>query len=306
MFGFVACFLILSLAVFWLLERLERGRVMRDRLAHLAPTVRLSARREQLRRSLVERMLGPYMAFWARLGERLMPARRRSRALELLEQAGHEGPEGLSRLLAVRALGLCGGAAVFLLVTPLNATTGYALAGGLVLIGALGPDAYLKRRIRHRQGAMTRSLPDVLDHLTACVEAGLGFDAAVQRLASRPSEHGRDLKQELSRYLSDVRLGQDRAEALRDLGRRCGTDEMKGVVAALLQAEHLGVAIGPVLRAHAAHLRTRRRQRAQEAAMKAPVKMLFPLVFFIFPAMFVVILGPAALRMMDMFATLQK
>ncbi|MNL29477.1 Bacterial type II secretion system protein F domain protein [compost metagenome] len=175
------------------------------------------------------------------------------------------------------------------------------VAGVIMLLGILVPDAWLKSRIARRQDAIIGSLPDILDLITAGTEAGLSFDAAVQRIVARPGEADRVLKGELARYLSDVRLGQPRSEALLALGSRCGVDDVKGLIAALMQADQLGVGVGGILRAQSLHLRTRRRQRAQEAAMKAPVKMLFPLVFFIFPAMFVVILGPTALRLIDQF-----
>ncbi|MNY46529.1 Bacterial type II secretion system protein F domain protein [compost metagenome] len=146
-----------------------------------------------------------------------------------------------------------------------------------------------------------RSLPDTLDLVTSSVEAGLSFDSSVLRIVGRESAHGQEIREELGRYMTDVRMGRTRAEALNDLSRRCGVNDLEGVVAALIQADHLGVGVGQVLRTQSLHLRNKRRQRAQEAAMKAPIKMLFPLVFFIFPAMFIVTLGPAILRIMDTF-----
>ncbi|MGE5707799.1 MAG: type II secretion system F family protein, partial [Bacteroidota bacterium] len=176
------------------------------------------------------------------------------------------------------------------------------MVGGLAtLAGFIGPDKWLDRKIAKRQEAIGRSLPDTLDLITAGSEAGLSFDAAVQRIVARTGQADQELRAEFARYLADVGLGQSRSDALADLACRCGVDDMKAIVAALLQADQLGVGVGSVLRVQSSGLRTRRRQRAQEEAMKAPIKMLFPMVFFIFPAIFVIILGPAGIQIMDQF-----
>jgi tight adherence protein C len=133
-------------------------------------------------------------------------------------------------------------------------------------------------------------LPDSLDLLTIMVEAGLGFDAALARLVEKAQN---ELSQEFAQVLSEVRLGTSRREALRQLGGRTNVEDVSTFVTSLVQADQLGVSISRVLRVQSAQMRIKRRQRAEEAAHKAPIKMLFPLAFLIFPAMFIIILGPA-------------
>jgi tight adherence protein C len=135
-----------------------------------------------------------------------------------------------------------------------------------------------------------------LDLLTISVEAGLAFDSALQRVAEKWDN---ELSREFRRVLTDVRLGRSRREALRDMAQRTGVEDVQTFTAAIIQAEQLGVSIGKILRVQADQMRIRRRQRAEEAAQKAPIKMLFPMVFLIFPSLFVVILGPAVPKLMD-------
>jgi tight adherence protein C len=165
--------------------------------------------------------------------------------------------------------------------------------------GILAVPAWLSQRARRRRAEIDQALPDALDMLTACVEAGLGLDAAIAHVARRPGQASQALGQELMRYLQELQMGVARADALRNLGQRAGVDDLGTVVGALTQGDALGVGVAQILRAQAGFLRLRRKQRAEERAMKAPIKILFPLLFGIFPALFVVLLGPAALRVWD-------
>ncbi|NMB46827.1 MAG: type II secretion system F family protein [Firmicutes bacterium] len=169
--------------------------------------------------------------------------------------------------------------------------------------GLLIPDFWLKGRIQARQGAMRKALPSFLDLLTVSVEAGLGFDAALARVTARESG---PLAEEFQRVLQEIRMGKPRRDALKDLGGRTEVKELSGFVAALVQADQLGVSIGNVLRVQAQQMRRSRRQRAEEAAMKAPIKMLFPLVFFIFPSLFIVLLGPAVIQLLGTFGQMTR
>jgi tight adherence protein C len=162
-----------------------------------------------------------------------------------------------------------------------------------IICGILLPEMLLSRRINERRQKIVRSLPDVLDLLTVSVEAGLGFDLALVRVTERfPGA----LAQELSSALQEMRLGRSRREALQDMSDRVGAEDLSNFISSLVQADKLGVGLGNILRLQSDEVRRKRRQRAEEQAMKAPVKMLLPLVFFIFPALFVVLLGPALIQ----------
>ncbi|RKD28784.1 type II secretion system F family protein [Thermohalobacter berrensis] len=134
--------------------------------------------------------------------------------------------------------------------------------------------------------------------MTVSVEAGLSFDGALERLINNIEGI---LSHEFSRVLSEIRMGKSRKEALKDMSTRCGVSDLTALIGALIQADELGVGVSNVLRVQSVQMRQKRRQRAQEKAMKAPVKMLFPLIFFIFPAIFVVLLGPAVIKIIEIF-----
>jgi tight adherence protein C len=152
----------------------------------------------------------------------------------------------------------------------------------------------LHNRIKQRQLQIINSLPDILDLLTVSVEAGLGFDGALQKVTEKTKGL---LAMEFNRLLQEIRMGKSRRDALRDLAERIRVEELSALVSSIIQADQLGVSIGNVLRLQSAQIRLQRRQRAEEKAMKAPIKMLIPLVLFIFPTIFLVLLGPAAIEM---------
>ncbi len=170
----------------------------------------------------------------------------------------------------------------------------YTAIGGV--IGYLMPGIWLGQQIKKRKHNIVKALPDALDLLTISVEAGLAFDSALQRVSEKWDN---ELSKEFRRMLTDVRLGRSSREALKEMAARCGVDDVQSFIAAVIQAQQLGVSIGKILRVQSDQMRIRRRQRAEEAAQKAPIKMLFPMVFLIFPALFVVILGPAVPRIMN-------
>lgn len=164
------------------------------------------------------------------------------------------------------------------------------------LYGFKMPDVWLNIRTKKRQVEIQLALPDMIDLITVSVEAGLGLAAAIQRVSQRfPSA----LAEEFIRTMGEVHLGRSQAEALREMGKRLEVPDLSTFLTALVQAETLGLPIANVLRVQSERLREKRAQRARETAQKAPVKMIFPLVFCIFPAIFFVILGPAALKIMD-------
>ena len=188
---------------------------------------------------------------------------------------------------------------VFLRVVPFSQLLAISL-----MLGAIGfflPDFWLTNRIKARQREIVHALPDVLDLLMVCVEAGMGFDAAVARVAEQPETRQRPLYAELMRMHLEVRAGRPRPEALRALGERCGVEEVKSMVGAFIQTERLGTPLGKTLRVHADSARVQRRHRAEELAHLAPLKMLFPTVFFLMPAFFLVTLAPSVLGLLKLF-----
>ncbi len=168
----------------------------------------------------------------------------------------------------------------------------------LVLVGFFGPDYLVSMYARRRRENIRAALPDALDLLAVSVEAGLGLDGAVAKL----TEHMEGpLADEFGLTLSEMRIGESRQEALRRLGERADTPEVSSFTRSIIQADQLGTSLGRILRVQAADTRLRRQAAAEERAMKAPIKMLFPTVLFIFPAMFLVILGPAILNIDELF-----
>jgi len=177
-------------------------------------------------------------------------------------------------------------------------TLQYAVLAGLPILGFYLPRMWLKGRIKARRKLILRGLPDGIDLITTSVEAGLGIDASLARVAEKVKG---PLAEEFRRCLREMSLGHTRREALRGFAERVELEDVNALVNAINQAEHTGVSLGHVIRIQADQLRTKRRQRAEQAAYKAPVKMVVPLVLFIFPAMFIVILGPAAIRVMSIY-----
>jgi len=230
---------------------------------------------------------------WLRsIALRLSPAGVAGRLQRRLDLAGNPPTWTTDRVLAAKGLGLFLGAGLGALLT-------FRSAGWLVLGLAVGavfgfflPDLLLVNAGQKRQEKIRRALPDALDMLTVCVEAGLGFDAALAQVARNTAG---PLAQECARVLQEMQIGKSRNEALRSLTERTTVAELRAFVSALAQAGELGVPIASVLREQAREMRIRRRQRAEEQAQKVPVKILFPLIVCLFPAMFVVIIGPGAI-----------
>lgn len=189
---------------------------------------------------------------------------------------------------------------ILLFALPLNWSFSVIIFG--MMIGACAgfvlPGYYLKVRATQRSVEIQDNLPDVLDLLTVSVEAGLGFDAALVKVVEKIKGV---VSQEFGRVLQEIKMGKPRRDALRDLGSRSGADDMVSFVGSIIQADQLGVSIGNVLRLQSEQMRQKRRQRSEERALKAPVKMLIPLILFIFPTIFIVVLGPAALEIMNNF-----
>ena len=174
------------------------------------------------------------------------------------------------------------------------------VTAGFAAFGYVLPNLLLKNAGDKRESLMRNSLPDAIDLLTISVEAGLGFDAAVARVAKNTTG---PLAQEFARLLQEMQLGIGRAEAMRAMGERTSLADLKSFCLAMVQADSLGIPIARVLRIQSHEMRTKRRQRAEEAAQKVPVKILFPVIFFILPTIFIVVIGPVFLSMGDLFGS---
>lgn len=215
-----------------------------------------------------------------------------------LREAGMLGVWSPGKVVAAKLAGAAVGGAFGLFLVMAN-PSGFTLilAVLFLLSGFLAVDLVLSRRASQHRLAVEHSLPDVLDQLSICVGAGLGLEAAMARVAST-NPHD-PLAAELDKVLRDLRLGVTRVEALQSLADRVNLPELRTVVRAITQSDRAGVPLGRILRVQAEEARERRRVRAEERAMKLPVKLVFPLVFCILPSLFVVILGPAVLRLLD-------
>ncbi|HEY0739679.1 MAG TPA: type II secretion system F family protein [Herpetosiphonaceae bacterium] len=245
-----------------------------------------------------QRVIQPVMQQLLTTFGKASPAKNAGKIKRNLEQAGN--PSGLTptSFMGVRvAVGLIGLVIGFYMTTlmglPILNRLLFMVLGGAV--GYVFPGIWLDRKIRGRKHAILKSMPDALDLLTISVEAGLGFDLALDRVANKWDN---ELSREFQRVLSDTRLGTPRRDAMRMMAERCGVEDLSNFVQAIIQAEQLGVSIGKILKVQSEQMRVRRRQRAEELAHQAPIKMLFPMAFLIFPSLLVVILGPAVPRLM--------
>jgi tight adherence protein C len=247
----------------------------------------------ELQEPFLTRGFRPIYRRLSSLGARLTSASFAAAAAKRLALAGYPGdftvPDWMSAKIIAAVLASVGSALVLLILRmPLPTTVLLGVVAGVV--GFLAPDFWLRDRIRERQRAILKALPDSLDLLTISVKAGLGFDAALQRVVEKVQG---PLSDEIRRALAEVRVGKPRRDALRGIIPRTEVRPLTTFIGAILQAEQLGVPIARVLQVQSEQLRIERRQRAETSAAKAPVKMLFPLVGCILPALFVVILGPA-------------
>jgi len=246
----------------------------------------------ELQQPFLERTLRPLAARLSGSVSRVASTSFTERTEKRLALAGNPGDLRVADWLGVKAVGAIVGAIVFFLLGMLM--TGFPLSIILALVGLFFgytiPEFWLGGRVRKRQKAILLGIPDALDLLTISVRAGLGFDAALAKVVEKLKG---PLIDEFRRALAEVRVGKVRREALRDIIPRTEVQALTNFIGAIIQAEQLGVSISKVLQVQSEQLRIERRQRAEEQAAKAPIKMLFPLVGCIFPSLFIVILGPA-------------
>jgi len=257
-------------------------------------TVAADSRQTHLKQGPLDRIIVPIAKALGRRVRAITPAGWVSALDRRIKVAGSPKTWPLERTLAFKLfLGVVGALGTVTLKSDSFGVSTIFLTIGATLFGYFLPDLLLYSRGRERQKLILRELPDTLDQLTISVEAGLGFDAALTRVAATGTG---PLGEELRRVLAEIKVGVPRTEALRHLLDRTTVFELRHFVLALNQAEQYGLPVARVLRIQSGELRTKRRQRAEEEAMKIPVKIVFPLVFCIFPALFVVLLGPAMIR----------
>lgn len=241
------------------------------------------------------------------LGERVERGRKdTSEVRQFLVRAGFRRPGAVLYYWGVRAVLMAGLGAAGLLILPLFGVRFVPTTIGALWLAAFGwiaPTFAVRLLMRRRQKDLQRALPDTLDLLVICVEAGLGLNHALVRVSQEIHFVSRNMSEELALVNLEIRAGTPREEALRNLGERVGLVDFRALTAMLIQTDRFGTSIARALRVHADSLRTKRRQRAEEAAAKTTIKLVFPLVFCIFPALFVVVLGPAMIQIFAMLRT---
>lgn len=297
--------LLVGVAIWLVVLGLREGRrpdTLQLRLAEYAERGELASLEEiELSQSFMERVVYPAAQRFGEIAQRFTPQNAISQTQLLLERA--DAPKWLLPTLFLTSRFVAGITLMGLIVlvfslSPNNSIFSLRSLGLTVFMGIIGfflPNLFLKRRITRRQRAILNAMPDALDLLTICVEAGLGFDAAMKKVAQKWQN---ELAVAFARVLQELQVGKLRREALRDMSNRLGVREMESFVAAIIQSESMGVSMAHVLRVQADAMRIKRRQRAEENAQKAPVKMLIPLAFLIFPVIMIILLGPAILQVM--------
>ncbi len=303
---YVTFFFTITLLVYALfLLKQDRGKHMKRRIAWITEkddTAELEEQETKVRRRLVQRFI---LFVWKELKRsfgRRIPGRKEARIEMRLLQAGQPfglGPVDFRILQIAVLLVLPCLAGIYAFVLKMGFGGVFSSVSVSLIIAFILPNFYLGMKIKQRSKLALRELPDVLDLLTVSLEAGLGFDSALSKLISKKEGV---VTSEFQRCLEEIRLGKTRREALQSVRERLELDEMKVLIGSILQAEKLGIGMVQVLRVQSHEVREQRKQRAEEAAMKAPIKMLFPLVLFIFPSLFIVLLGPALIQFIQTFS----
>ncbi len=301
--GVVAVISLVGAMVYIGLRDREEYDPLQDRLATLDDREPIESLEDvELSMSFQDRVVVPIVRWIADISSKLTPEKQIQETRRQIELAGMAGQIEPAIFFAFRVI-----AAVFL---PLGAffvffvaSTGFfgpvmsaAFTIGSAIVGFFLPNLWLSSKISKRQESIVRALPDALDLLTICVEAGLGFDSAMGKVFEKWDN---DLALAFGRVLREIQLGKGRREALKDMSDRMDVPDVTSFIAAIVQADSLGVSMSQILRVQSDQMRVKRRQRAQEKAQAAPIKMMLPLVFLIFPSLWIVLLGPAAIKVLE-------
>jgi len=297
----VALFLLAILLIGSALSTTTQGGVTRSLAVLEAMTNAPKELNRELEKPFGERILAPLQARAVSIGRRISGADTAERIRRKLDLAGNPVGWTVDRVLSGKVIGavvgLVGGLAFQLMLN--SPTVKIIVVVGAVVAGFFAPNLYLYQKAHERAERLQRDLPDAIDLLTISVESGLGFDAAVQQVA-RNTEG--PLAEEFSRVLREMQIGQGRADALRALGERTNVGDVRTFVGAMVQADSFGIPVAQVLRVQSAEMRVKRRQRAEEKAQQVPVKITIPLIFCILPTLFIAVMGPAVLSIMDSFS----
>ncbi|MGH8964879.1 MAG: type II secretion system F family protein, partial [Actinomycetes bacterium] len=251
--------------------------------------------------SFNDRVLTPLLDRFVNLGKKLTPADHSDRIRHRLEVAGNPAGWTIDRVTSLKFIGFATALGISLLVSiSFGLGLLQMLGAGVVaaILGYLAPNLYLYQKGYDRTNSMQKALPDALDLLTISVEAGLAFDSALSQVAKNTEG---PLAEEFSRVLQEMQIGLGRSQAMRALGARTNLADLRGFVSSMVQADAFGIPIAQVLRVQSREIRTKRRQRAEELAQKVPVKILIPLIFCILPCLFLAVLGPAVIGIMESF-----
>jgi tight adherence protein C len=292
------------LAFYWLFVR--SGNPVEERLKEINPRLAEETGPQPVSSVLVERVAKRLDQFGP------TPSPRNLRRLQRrLMMAGYYDENAVTIFRAIRmGCALAFPTIVFFVMTVvLRRPVDFSAVGASILsivYGLFLPSFFLSRRISKRKNRITRALPDALDMMVVCVEAGLGLNAALQRVGREMELVEKDLSTELAITNREIRAGKARDEALRSLGERTGVDDLKALVAMLVQTDRFGTSIADSLRVFADSMRIKRRQRAEKLVAEAAIKLIFPLLFFIFPALFIVLMGPAIIKLSEVFGTVAQ
>ena len=307
----ISTFICISLAVmgvYWLLNRPQSAAT--ERLRNMNETATATSAATSASVSIIDER--PVAEFAGRiaapLGRLAPPSAAEARKLQKkLMQAGYRAPEAVIFFRAIQLLSLvCFPGAVALACVMIGRPPGSALLW-IMFAGFAGlfvPRYALERTVRARQQRVRWGLADALDLLVVSIEAGLGLNAAMLRISEELKDVHPDISTEFEIANLEIRVGREREEALRNLAERTGVDDLRSLVAMLIQADRFGTSIAKAVRVFSDSLRTKRRQRAEQAAQKAAVKLLFPLACFLFPTLFIALLGPALLNLIDTFSSM--
>jgi len=256
---------------------------------------------EPMAKSFFERIIMPFYGRLSKVVKRMSPKGIEEQIKIKLIKAGNPDNMDVDRFLSLKALLVIVVAVLIVLLLSIKGISPLLVVLSVIIVACsyFIPDLWLGNLVENRQKKIRLALPDTLDLLTISVEAGLSFDIALAKVIK---SHPGPLAEEFSRMLHEVQIGVSRKDALRSMAARVDVDELNNFITSIVQAETFGVSVGSILRVQASEMRLKRRQRAEEIAQKAPVKMVFPLILCIFPSIFVAVIGPGVIRIVTAFA----